>query len=788
MLHDVRAFTRGSAVSALAAPGDDVLPAMLHRFRDPAHLRYDYPMVLYPAGGDRLAEPVTQSLRDFVEGFAPGEDSARILKDNLPRLELAVRQDLGDRIDPVDARSVLRPASALIVEQLALNEESSARLRADLDKLIEAYPEGSMLLAMSERAPVHLMVHVLRHRMTAHRATCHESAGKLRAKLGDLLRVDRARSSEARTPEALRDSMGVSGTAHIDPQAMAKMLGPVRGPEPMPPKRRERVEHAYEVLDRFFCGMDAPVAGIVHDGALGGDWPESDDINIIEADDPCTAALRLFDKQAQEHTELHRTIRIAELEAEGRYEDAIHDPFVASFDWRSFSKEELLRLPAIVVVMSASRLAGTNMVALSRLMLSGRPIRVLCLVAPADNPISGLGEGVGSHFELGYMGISHREALVHHASAARPLHLIDCCGVSIDAVHPALHVIASGLCADGSEPRLGSWLHAGAALEGRAHPFFSYNPEAGSTWASRMDFTGNPEPESDWPIGELEMGEGGAMSLAFTFADFALMEPGLRAHYRVVPDGCPLDDLVTIDEYLSLEPEEALRRIPYVWGANGDGALVRLVVSREMVELCRDRLDYWHTLQELAGVGNEYVREAVERAKAEAAEEAKAQRQELESAHAAELDRVREEAGGDAMRKLAAVLLDMDLTTAVGAASASQAPAPSPVPVTEEPAEAATAEPPPPEPEEEEEDVGFDDPFIDSALCTTCNDCVELNGMMFVYNDNKQAMIGDPDAGTFAQLVIAAEKCPAKCIHPGKPRKPDEPNLPELIERAKPFN
>jgi hypothetical protein len=36
--------------------------------------------------------------------------------------------------------------------------------------------------------------------------------------------------------------------------------------------------------------------------------------------------------------------------------------------------------------------------------------------------------------------------------------------------------------------------------------------------------------------------------------------------------------------------------------------------------------------------------------------------------------------------------------------------------------------------------------------------------------------------------VAAAEKCPAHCIHPGKPLNPDEPNLEELIQRAEPFN
>jgi hypothetical protein len=42
--------------------------------------------------------------------------------------------------------------------------------------------------------------------------------------------------------------------------------------------------------------------------------------------------------------------------------------------------------------------------------------------------------------------------------------------------------------------------------------------------------------------------------------------------------------------------------------------------------------------------------------------------------------------------------------------------------------------------------------------------------------------------GTFAQLVEAAEICPSKCIHPGKPQNPDEEGLEELMARAKPFN
>jgi hypothetical protein len=93
-----------------------------------------------------------------------------------------------------------------------------------------------------------------------------------------------------------------------------------------------------------------------------------------------------------------------------------------------------------------------------------------------------------------------------------------------------------------------------------------------------------------------------------------------------------------------------------------------------------------------------------------------------------------------------------------------------------EPAEAAVAEEP-----------GADDPWIETPRCSTCNECTGINDRMFAYNDNKQAYIKDPDAGTFRELVEAAEACQVAVIHPGKPRNSDESGLEALIERAKEF-
>ena len=93
-------------------------------------------------------------------------------------------------------------------------------------------------------------------------------------------------------------------------------------------------------------------------------------------------------------------------------------------------------------------------------------------------------------------------------------------------------------------------------------------------------------------------------------------------------------------------------------------------------------------------------------------------------------------------------------------------------------AEAAQAEE-----QEEEDDLVLADPYIDSMLCTSCNDCTTLNNRMFRYNGDKQAEIADASAGTFAGLGQAAENCPPHSTHPGKPRSGDATATPDPIER-----
>ncbi len=78
-------------------------------------------------------------------------------------------------------------------------------------------------------------------------------------------------------------------------------------------------------------------------------------------------------------------------------------------------------------------------------------------------------------------------------------------------------------------------------------------------------------------------------------------------------------------------------------------------------------------------------------------------------------------------------------------------------------------------------------PWIDTEQCTACDECTMLNGKIFVYDDQKKAIIKDATAGPYSDLVKAAEKCTAQIIHPGLPAS-SEKDVEKWVKRGEKFN
>jgi len=182
--------------------------------------------------------------------------------------------------------------------------------------------------------------------------------------------------------------------------------------------------------------------------------------------------------------------------------------------------------------------------------------------------------------ELGYFGIGHRQAVVAQTSAARHEHLLEGYLCALDSLRTSLHLVDDGF--HQQDLYLDPWIVASAALESRAHPYVQINPTAGDASAERLNFTGNPQSGVDWALNKLqysdESGQSNELDLPFTFVDYALLIPKLWSHFRVVPDACSSDDLITVDEYLALPSDQADRRLPFIWAVDGDGRMHRVLV------------------------------------------------------------------------------------------------------------------------------------------------------------------------------------------------------------------
>lgn len=685
----------------MAADGLQMRPALLARFGDLTQLRYDFPLVLVAGRAD---ETGTQSLSALVNGIlqaiAPRGIEGEATRRHVLRLEremrtLAANGDTGplSRLWDLAAQRIGVPDAPALAGSL-----SRARAALQVD---------GEVVDCTHELPARVITHAW-HALQQQRARRFDQECKrLIVKLSDILQADFVRSRAGTSAARLKASVGTGMEEAFDFQALSSTLAQVSGKDPLPDSRRQRVQRALSVLKARQSRTQA-----------GAGWP--DDLKSC-AFANCRDALAAFRDRLPQIIDLVRTLAIAELEVEGRYVEATHDPFFADFDESSVGAKDLSLFPDYLVCIGSESLHGPENAGLMEILASEMPIKVVVQVSdllkePALRAHLG---PVALAAQLGAMAMGLGNVYVLQLSSSHLYQARRRILAGLAYTGPVLFSVFSG------SPRgagmLPPYLLAAAAMQSRAFPAFTYDPTAGPDWATRFALDGNPQPEADWPVQEFgyedEAHQSVTEQVAFTFVDFVACDPRYAKHFAVVPRGEWNGSMVPVGSSLTSDSSAVAGKVPYLQMVNGDHVLQRALVDEKLLSAAHRCREMWHRLQELGGAR-----------------------------------------GSRAEHRLA----PEPVTPAAPAVVAVSTPA----------APAAQSS---------------DDPHIDTPRCTTCNECTNLNNRMFTYDANKQAYIADINAGTYRELVEAAESCQVAIIHPGKPRNPNEPGIAELLERAEPF-
>ena len=326
---------------------------------------------------------------------------------------------------------------------------------------------------------------------------------------------------------------------------------------------------------------------------------------------------------AQTVPDVH-ALRIARLELDDAYIPEKHDAELRFLSWEHFSKHELGLMPTVLTIGGDGATYDIGFGALSRILASNTPLKVLVLNTGAysntggqastssfigqDSDLARIGAASSgkqeARKELGLIASFHSNVFVCSTSTALQNHFLkntmefltytDSPAV-LDVYTPCQgeHGIADNISAQ--QGRL--------AVESRMNPVFVHDPRRGKTLHEWFSLEGNPDVESNWTTSTLEyLDDDGKLQLktmALTPAHFALGEIRFKKQFKKL--AADTANLVPIEEFIELTDAQRDGKRPFIYSTDSKKKLIKLGFTDSIVALVEERRKYWNLLQYLAG-------------------------------------------------------------------------------------------------------------------------------------------------------------------------------------------
>ena len=752
----------------------DLIPAILHSYLGGKTFRRPWPLVInYTRSGVRI-ESLTSIFDSLANAVEVDGDAGALQKRALYQLEHLI-------VDASTSKTVLSVPSLLKeIETELLNpsensdDQKSSVGRAEANAIavqsfLSQTDNRSSVIGFGVTGLVELLVATSVQVSDGRHRTFRDDIEWLISRLEDLIRVEEEDSDEGHTPEKLEQSVGGAYTNTIDFSSLSHLLDEAPHGTAIDKNRRQRIGQTLSDLRDLSNRL------------------YSDDRSVCF--ETSEDALQELHARVSVFTQLARARQVAQLEVENQYRPDVHDQLFESFGYESIPVNERKAFPPVLVHLHADEAGHIDGVdELLRAFGEAGSVRSLITYSqPFDDnamPSSGLGAASAA--------VVRGDVFVQQMNAAQADFLADGMKLSSRSRGSSMLTVCTGY--DTAIPGIDSFMSAALAGDSRAVPSFRFDPDNGTLWADWFTASDNEQPQSIWASESVSMVDGGqtnSLILTTTCADVLSIDSRFAKHFLVLAPSVQVSSVIELTDFLELDESNRSEKQPYIWIRDAHAFLLRAVLSPAIVRAVLTTRKRWKIVQEWSGINSSILARGLE-------DTEEASRQKLEEAIAsaqADFDRRMSETtdslAHNIVENIAASLLGLQPGSAplpTVRVAPAQAVTTSTTHDQVSPTDAPVDELVQQEPTDDDDfELSLDEAYIDTPLCTSCNECTDLNGLIFGYDGEKQAYIKDASAGPFRDMVLAAEKCPVRIIHPGKPLDDSEKDLDEWVERAKPF-
>ncbi|MEQ8357941.1 MAG: ferredoxin [Cytophagales bacterium] len=627
------------------------------------------------------------------------------------------------------------------------------------------------------KAFVKILEHVLNKNLKKRRELFREEIFQILTALEKILKID---------PEFKVDEMEKTYGFANDLMAfdkMAKIVSRKSGKgSNIGDERSKRLKTTLEILKSGIDKFKNHLGTIILNEKIDKQFQISKILNkseLIKSDkkDPFDLAINYFNKEIKDFEMLVKANRIAQLEADSLYQNELHDDYFTHFTRHRFKKEEELLIQPIIIIVSYNELE-VHMNSMLKLLQLNAPFKFIVLRNDLISQIvkEKSWEDAAHQYrqELSALAISHRNVTAFQSTIEDPMYLLKGFETLFGNPYPC---IAQLLLNSETEDNLDAEKLLKSASLGRYFPKLIFDASRESPY-EKMDLSSNIQENQNWPLYILEVDKDNqdkqVLEFNLTYADYKALFKSKRSELMLIPLEYEFENLCPLNDYLELEESDIYGKVPFIWLLDEKGQLRKAIVPNLWVVSCQERLDFWNFLQQFAS----FQKSSRHNSEIEENNGIPEQLIFTQSEFREKIKKIEAKSVQIAANKMILGLLgEEDIINSL-----------------------LQTEPEPPSHQDKETDSveivskvesnkeGEIKASLDTEDCTSCNECTDQYPNLFEYNDDKQAVLKDPAKGTFEQLVKAAEKCPAACIHPGAPLNPKEANLEKLIKRAEKFN